>query len=119
MKKTLKTILDSSDDESTERVIAKMKGISLQERFYECVKEYVDLFCLKQDMEFSYWIGGHIGQICEINDFVLNFNEIQYDIDNNIEKGLIIEWYYENLAGGTSINYHSFCKGLRVKDIKG
>ena len=117
--KTLLEILDQHDSEiSTQNVIDKMRPKSLQERFNQCVLEYVNLFCEKQEMDFSYWIGGHIGQICEINDFILGFQEIQYDIDNNIEKGMIVDWYDENLAGGQSINYHSFCRGLRVSDIK-
>jgi hypothetical protein len=112
-KKTLKQAIESQNDQKTASVIDKMSRISLQERFNQCVSEYINLFCKKQDMLFGYWIGDHIGQVCEINYFTFAFSDIQYDIDHNCEKGLIIEWYYDNLGTGLHINYHSFINWIK------
>lgn len=91
----------------------------LQLRYYEVVMDYCKAFSDKQEMEFSSWVGDEVGGVGWFNDFTLDFADVKYDIDNNIKKGLIVDWYYESVDAAMSkakrqvINYKSYCMGLR------
>lgn len=91
----------------------------LKERYTIICNEYLQKFCVKQgfDYEPEYaWVAGNAGGCANVGDFYFSFDEIRYDIDNDIPKGKIIEWY--NYCLETSmldlplrINYPSYCKG--------
>ncbi len=99
-----------------------MKTTKLNElkKQYEFVcNEYVTKFCNKQEMDFEGWVGDTIGGIAYCNDFYFNFQDIVWDINSKQPKGVIIDWYYENLEiPEKSINYFSYTKGLRVSELK-
>lgn len=45
--------------------------------------------------------------------------DIFHDVDSEQPKGFITDWYYDNLEfKDKAINYYSYTKGLRVKDIE-
>lgn len=91
----------------------------LKERYEGICNEYISEFCEKQDFNFEGWVGDNVGEIALCNDFFFNFNDIVYDINTNQQKGLIIDWYYDNLDNiEKSINYFSYSKGLRISDMK-
>jgi len=78
------------------------------------------LFCEKQEVhkDNDTWWLGDIGGVIEINDAYLNFDDIRLDIDTNQPKGNIFKWWWENeYLEGKIINYQSYIKGLRVKDL--
>ena len=91
----------------------------LKERYRNICNEYLQRFCVKQ--EFNYepddaWVAGNAGDCANVGDFYFGFDEIRYDIDNDIPKGKIIEWYDYTLETSMldlplRINYPSFCKG--------
>lgn len=88
---------------------------------YIIVKEdYIELFCNKQGFYYNY---DGDGEIIEIADYFFNFEDIRYDIDNDVRKGLILKWYDEGVEHNMNrdepqhINYSSYCKGLRYKDL--
>jgi hypothetical protein len=98
------------------------KNISLKDlkQQYEfCCDEYIKKFCKKQDMEFYGWVGDFIGTIAFCNDFYFDFQDIVLDINSKQKKGVIIDWYYDNLESeNLHINYNSYIKGLRISDLK-
>jgi hypothetical protein len=86
--------------------------------YYENIcNAYVNDFCEKQDMTWEGWVGDQVGSIAECSDFYFDFRDIITDIDTGQPKGLIIDWYYDNLEGERYINYNSYIGGLRVKDL--
>ena len=92
---------------------------TLKLQYEKACNEYVKIFCKKQDMEFELWICDTIGDIAMCNDFFFSLSDIAYDVNSNQPKGLIIDWYYENIeAPNKSINYYSYTNGLRVAEIK-
>lgn len=94
------------------------KAELLKQWEYTC-NELVKMFCKKQDMQFLGWVGNKVGGIAECNDFYFNIDDIVLDLNSNQRKGIIINWYYDNLEfENKHINYYSYTKGLRVKDIK-
>lgn len=52
------------------------------------------------------WIG-QIGDMCEFSDYFFNFSDIKYDVDNEIQKGVIFDWYDHTLECGMKDNYHT------------
>ena len=92
---------------------------NLKKRYDNICNTYVKIFCEKQDMYFEGWVGDDVGSIACCNDFFFNLNDIILDIDTNQEEGYIINWYYDNLEiEDKNINYYSYIKGLRIKDLK-
>lgn len=74
------------------KVMKKPK--ELKERFNNIITEYVELFCIKHDIKFNYWIADRFGEVAEFNStYYINFREIKHDIDSNVEKDKFFEWY--------------------------
>ena len=94
---------------------------TLKKKFENVVDQYLTLFCEKQGLH-KYndtWCAGDVGGVIEINDAYLSFDDIRLDIDTNQPKGAIFKWYWENdYSENKIINYYSYIKGLRVKDMK-
>lgn len=98
-----------------------MKKLSIheiKERLDNCIDLYTDLFCQKQEVFADGWIGQIKGEINCFADAFLSFSDIRYDLENNIEKGIIFKWYWDNVESEHSINYHSYIHGLRVSDLE-
>ena len=91
----------------------------LKERYTNICNEYLQRFCIKQGYHYEpdeAWIAGDAGDCATIGDYVFGFNEIRYDIDNDVPKGKIIAWYdyvleIHTLGLPNTINYPSYCKG--------
>jgi len=91
----------------------------LKERLDNCIDLYTDLFCKKQECDADGWIGDIKGGINCFADAFLSFEEIRIDLEMNVPKGEIWEWYWDNIENpGKRINYYSYVLGLRIKDIK-
>jgi len=92
---------------------------NLKKEYNRICQEYIDLFCEKQEMEFDGWAGNEVGGVVMMGDFFFNFSDIFADINKEQPKGVIINWYYDNLENqDKAINYHSYTMGLRVKDVE-
>ena len=91
----------------------------LKERYRNICNEYLQKFCIKQGFDYEpddTWVAGNAGDCANVGEFYFGFDEIRYDIDNDIPKGKIIEWYdycleISMLDLPLRINYPSFCKG--------
>ena len=91
----------------------------LKERYKKICNEYLQRFCIKQGYDYEpddAWVAGDAGDCVTIGHYVFGFDEIRYDIDNDVPKGKILAWYayvLEIYALGLpkTINYPSYCKG--------
>jgi hypothetical protein len=61
--------------------------------FAQSVRLYCALFCKKHHLEAPMWIGDHLGTVGSFGDYVIDFETVRYDIDNNIPDGVLFEWY--------------------------
>ena len=101
------------------------KTINQLKKEYEVIcNEYIEMFCKKQDMIFYGWVGDAIGEVACIGDYFFNFSDITLDINTKQKKDFIFDWYNDNLDKALIIgcdykfiNYASYIKGLRLKDI--
>lgn len=89
-------------------------------KVYEKVcNDYLDFFCKKQEIIFEGWVSDQVGGIAFFGECFFSFPDIVWDVNSNQPKGLIVDWYHENLElPEKSINYFSYTKGLRVADIE-
>lgn len=106
----------------------KSEDKTLQDRFHELASAYVEAFLLKHGYEedgvpFSYdWMGFGVGDAVDVSDHIFGFDDIRYDIDEDVEVGVFEEWYAACDArmlsgtGGPYINYRSWVKGARYRE---
>jgi len=79
------------------------------------VNLYLQQFIDKHECaELEYWIG-EPGDIAVIGDYFINFSDIKYDIDNNVNPDLFWDWYYFeiNYKGKHRINFNSWVMGYK------
>lgn len=90
----------------------------MKQKFKEAVNEYILAFCLKQDIDWDYWIGNDVGGVACFGDLYLNFDDIRFDIDSNQPAGLITDHYWESVYNDPKvINYRSYAMGLRYDQV--
>lgn len=92
----------------------------LKKKFGDACNEYLVKFCKKHgfDPECADWVGNDPGTIVSIGDYYFDFQDIKHDIDNNVPKGKMIEYYDYSLeeymnTGSHGVNYRAFLKGAR------
>ena len=93
------------------------KIADLKKQYEYVCNEYAERFSRKQGMVFDGWVANSAGGVAYCNDFFFNFSDIALDMNSRQPKVAIIDWYYGN-EDGKFINYYSYTKGLRIKDIK-
>lgn len=100
----------------------KTKKISeLEKTFIKIVELYIAKFEKKHGYEFSSWASSDIGGICcFIEQYFFNFEDIRYDIDNNVKKGLIFQWQDDGVENESkdNINFKSYVMGARFPMLK-
>lgn len=92
--------------------------MSLQKEFRDIANTYLYSFCVKHEFEYEAdaWVGGDVGDVAQVGDYFFGFDDIRYDIDNQIEGDKILEWHDYNVRLGVlgctkKINYQNWCKG--------
>jgi hypothetical protein len=92
--------------------------LEIKGRLDNCINLYTDLFCQKQEVYADGWIGEIKGGINCFADAFLSFEDIRVDLELDAPKGLIFQWYWDNMENkNKAINYISYVKGLRIEDI--
>lgn len=67
----------------------------LKEKFDLLCNTYVTLFCQKHELPYSEadWIGDEVGGVLSIaGERFVDFRDLKYDIDQNVEVGLYEKW---------------------------
>ena len=96
--------------------------MTLKERYEAICEEYRKVFLEKQGFHYSYWIADEIGGVLSCNEeYYFNINDIRYDIDNDIEVGLILKAQndfleaYDKNKDTKHINYKNYVRGVRYE----
>lgn len=100
---------------------ATKKISELEKSFIKIANEYIAKFEKKHGYEFSSWVSDEVGGIaCFIDQYFFSFDDIRYDIDNNVKKGLIFQWQEDGIENGAkdNINFKSYVMGLRFPMLK-
>ena len=92
-----------------------MKIRQLKKQYEKSCVAYIEKFCDKQGMKWEGWVGDTVGGVAYCNDFFFNFLDIVLDINSGQKKGLIVDWYYNEMTEG--INYFTYTKGLMISDL--
>lgn len=80
----------------------------LKENYENACNDYIEVFCKKQSVEFSFWVGDEIGgTACFNNYYCIGLTDIVYDINTNQKKDLIFEWW----DSGDRVNYDAYTRG--------
>lgn len=91
----------------------------LKARYEKACNEYVKEFAKKQDIGFVGWVSDQVGYVADFGyTDIFSFRDIVWDINSSQPKGTIMQWMEDNLKfPEKAINYYSYTKGLRVKNI--
>ena len=92
--------------------------MKLKTKYEKIVNEYLRIFIEKQgfDAENCYWIGDKIGEMLSVNEqYYFSFNDIRFDVDNNVKERLIFRWQDESLDNyfkkkKYKVNYENYLK---------
>lgn len=93
-------------------------------RYENAVHEYCHAFCRKHGYHYDPdgWVGEGVGGIVLVGDYYINFDDIRYDIDNDVPEDIFIKYYDytleiasldEGTGKMTNVNYKHFIYGLR------
>ena len=87
--------------------------MKLKTKYNTIVEQYLIAFVEKQelDIENCYWVADRIGEILSVNEqYYFNFNDIRFDVDNNVKAGLIFKWQNESIENNLKVNYENYLK---------
>ena len=91
--------------------------MKLKTKYEKIVNEYLRIFVEKQDLDIEncYWVADRVGEMLSVNEqYYFSFDDIRFDVDNNIKAGAIIEWQDEminnHLNNKRQINYENYTK---------
>lgn len=92
----------------------------IKERYENAVHEYVLAFCRKHGYHYDpdEWIGDNVGGIVMIADYYINFDNIRYDIDNDVPAEVFVQFYDYTLRLAMldeekHVNYPHYIMGFR------
>ena len=92
--------------------------MKLKTKYEKIVNEYLRIFVEKQDLDIDncYWVADRVGEILSVNEqYYFNFNDIRFDVDNNVKERLIFRWQDESLDNyfkkkKYKVNYENYLK---------
>ena len=93
---------------------------SLKQEYIDIVDKYLFAFIRKQNIKFDGWVGNDIGGVAQfIEQYYFSFNDIRMDIDNNVPKGIILDWQNDNIDNnsndeGIIVNYKSYLMSKKL-----
>lgn len=89
---------------------------NLKKEFEDICNQYLIAFQNRQEYDDNSYDWVEFGKIVFINDMYLNFDDIRYDVDNNIKPGEIDIWYWTSVdraeMGIKYLTYEEFCEGV-------
>ena len=83
----------------------------LKINYEKSVNAYIQEFEKKHKVDFDFWIGDLIGEVCCFGDYTFNFSDIKCVIDNSISFDYLVDWYWFIVEYGKCYyNLNSYCK---------
>jgi hypothetical protein len=91
----------------------------LKKKRLALTNEYVSIFEKKHNIKFEGWIGDEVGDVASFEGSLhLSFDEIYYDLEENVTPGLILEWSKDTFIHHPKhIRYKNYAKGLRYESL--
>jgi hypothetical protein len=87
------------------------KTPSLKDRFDKLANTYVEQFCRKNNVQSGFWVADKTGETIHIAGQYFQYEDIRYDIDNDVPKGKIWEWMeYISEMSDYSIGFGEYLK---------
>ena len=98
------------------------KNKKLREKLDALAVEYIKEFEKNHECYFEFAIFDDLTDMLAFGDNYFSFSDVAYDIDNNVEKGLIFQWQNENIefdayGNETTISFRSYVRGFRNADL--
>lgn len=98
-------------------------GLKLREKLNLVLLEYISTFEKKQGLHLEFAVSDDLMGVLSFGDVLfINIENVIYDIDNKVKKGVVVDWIYDSLEQykieGKSINFESYSKGLRYEHLK-
>ena len=92
--------------------------MKLKTKYEKIVEQYLIAFVEKQDLDIEncYWVADRVGEILSVNEqYYFNFDDIRFDVDNDVKDGLILKWQDESHDNyfkkkKYKINYENYIK---------
>ena len=92
--------------------------MELKNKYKKIVEQYLMAFVEKQelDIENCYWVADRVGEILSVNEqYYFSLDEIRFDVDNNVEEGLIFKWQDKSVDNyfkkrKYKVNYENYLK---------
>ena len=92
--------------------------MKLKTKYEKIVNEYLQIFVKKQgfDADDCYWVADRVGEILSVNEqYYFSFDDIRFDVDNNVKAELILKWHDEGLDNyfkkkKYKVNYENYLK---------
>ena len=92
--------------------------MKLKTKYNKIVEQYLIAFVEKQDLDIDncYWVADRVGEILSVNEqYCFNFDDIRFDVDNDVKAGVILEWQNESLDNyfkkkKYKVNYENYLK---------
>ena len=98
---------------------------TLKEKADKIAIQYIKAFERKYKIYFEFAVANNYFDVLNFADYYINFTDVKYCIDNNIDPELFFNWYNDNLefnlekeSDRVFINLPSYIMGLRHKDLK-
>lgn len=88
---------------------------NLKETYEITCNTYVHNFTVKHEYSFDGWVADRVGEVAVMGDYYVDFRDIKYDIDNDIDADEYVKYYdyclEVDMLNLTAPNYESWCKG--------
>ena len=87
--------------------------MKLKNKYEKIVEQYLIAFVEKQELDIDncYWVADRIGEILSVNEqYYFSFNDIRFDVDNNVKERLIFRWQDECIENNLKVNYENYLK---------
>ena len=92
--------------------------MKLKTKYNKIVEQYLIAFVKKQDLDIEncYWVADRVGEILSVNEqYHFSFDDIRFDVDNNVKEGLILKWQDESIDNyfkkkKYKVNYENYLK---------
>ena len=92
--------------------------MELKNIYEKIVEQYLIAFVEKQelDIENCEWVADRVGELLAVNEqYYFHFDDIRFDVDNNVKERLIFRWQDESLDNyfkkkNYKINYENYLK---------
>ena len=98
---------------------------TLKQKADKLAIQYIKAFEKKYEVYFEFAVADDYFNVLNFGDYFVNFSDVKYCIDNNVDSELFFNWYNDNLekkkkkeSTQTYINLPSYIMGLRHKDLR-